>query len=38
MSLEISKLSHQKPGKRKNGDFCEFKVMEKENLVVLNFR
>jgi|GEM_PF-2798757 len=35
MNLEISKFSHQNPKKRKNGDFCEYKLLQDENLAVL---
>lgn len=35
MNIEISHLSYQNPKKKKNGDFCVYKIIQKENLAVL---
>ena len=35
MKIEISKKSYKNPHKNKNGDFCEFEIVENEKLVIL---
>ena len=35
MKIEISKKSYKDPHKNRNGDFCEFEILENEKLVIL---
>jgi serine/threonine protein phosphatase PrpC len=35
MEVEISKRSYQNPQKSRNGDYCEFEMLEQEQLVIL---
>ncbi|WP_211356955.1 hypothetical protein, partial [Phaeodactylibacter luteus] len=35
MKVEISKKSYKNPHKKRNGDFCEFEIIENGNLVIL---
>ena len=35
MKVEISKKSYKNPHKNRNGDFCEFEILENDQLVIL---